>query len=173
VAGGQTGLAAGLIFRAVRLGLKVARWNKGFLVGSVGFVVHESGAVLMACHRFRRVPWGPPGGLLERGEQPVGALVRELREELLWETEEKDWVLLDVRAANGFPLVEVAYVFHSVWAPHAPNFVLPGPVSSEVRALSWHWPRGTPVGQQGLDAETQILDRHRQLSLLALRHFGL
>ena len=52
------------------------------LVGVTGFVFNPQGEVLLLHHVFRRHwPWGPPGGWLQHGEDPVQALRRELREE--------------------------------------------------------------------------------------------
>ena len=53
-----------------------------FLAGVTGFVFNPQGEVLLLHHVFRRrCPWGPPGGWLQQGEDPVQALRRELREE--------------------------------------------------------------------------------------------
>ena len=53
-----------------------------FLAGVTGFVFNPQGQVLLLHHVFRtRCPWGPPGGWLQHGEDPVHALRRELREE--------------------------------------------------------------------------------------------
>ena len=53
-----------------------------FLVGVTGYVFNPQGQVLLLHHVFRRrYPWGPPGGWLQHGEDPVHALRRELREE--------------------------------------------------------------------------------------------
>lgn len=156
----------------MRFGHRLLRWRKGFLVGSVGFVVHESSAVLVACHRYRRIPWGPPGGLLERGEQPVGALVRELKEELDWSTSVEDWMLLDVCAAPVFPLVEVAFVHRTLWASTTPDLPLPDP-SPEIKALCWFWPEATRTERTGSPEGVVLLERHKELAVLALRHFGL
>lgn len=50
-----------------------------FVVGAMGVVVVD-GEVLLARQSYRR-GWGVPGGLLDRGEAPEAAVVRELREE--------------------------------------------------------------------------------------------
>lgn len=53
-----------------------------FLVGVTGFVFNSQGQMLLLHHVFRhRFPWGPPGGWLKNGEDPIKALVRELYEE--------------------------------------------------------------------------------------------
>jgi 8-oxo-dGTP pyrophosphatase MutT (NUDIX family) len=52
-------------------------------VGVMAAVFNDSGRVLMVKHVFRPdYPWGLPGGWIERGENPVLAIQRELKEEL-------------------------------------------------------------------------------------------
>jgi 8-oxo-dGTP diphosphatase len=50
--------------------------------GVAAVTCDEQGRILVARHVYRRQPWSMPGGLVGRGEQPVDALVREMREEL-------------------------------------------------------------------------------------------
>jgi 8-oxo-dGTP pyrophosphatase MutT (NUDIX family) len=52
-----------------------------FTVGSMCFIERSDGTLLLVEHLYRR-RWGVPGGLLERGETPAGAAVREVREEV-------------------------------------------------------------------------------------------
>lgn len=52
----------------------------GYTVGAAGVVEHE-GEVLLVRLAYRG-GWGLPGGLLERGEQPAAAVVREIAEEV-------------------------------------------------------------------------------------------
>ena len=53
-----------------------------FLVGVVGVVINQSKQILLLKHTYRhKYPWGLPGGWLERGEQPMQALQREIMEE--------------------------------------------------------------------------------------------
>ncbi|MFN8474352.1 MAG: NUDIX hydrolase [Anaerolineae bacterium] len=53
-----------------------------FRVGATAFVFDPDGRVLLLHHVYRLTyQWGPPGGWLTRGEDPVVALRRELREE--------------------------------------------------------------------------------------------
>jgi 8-oxo-dGTP diphosphatase len=49
-------------------------------VGSMGVVEHD-GKVLLVRHAYRG-GWGLPGGLIQRGEQPAAAVVREVAEEV-------------------------------------------------------------------------------------------
>ena len=51
-----------------------------YSVGAMGVVVVD-GEVLLVRQSYRN-GWGVPGGLLDRGERPEAAVVRELREEV-------------------------------------------------------------------------------------------
>ena len=54
-----------------------------FTVTAGAIIFNDRGHVLLLKHRFRAGSgWGLPGGFLERGEQPLDALKRELREEI-------------------------------------------------------------------------------------------
>jgi ADP-ribose pyrophosphatase YjhB (NUDIX family) len=55
--------------------------NDRFLLGVVGVIRDEQGRVLLFHHPYRRRPWGMPGGWMGRGESPLQALEREVREE--------------------------------------------------------------------------------------------
>ena len=60
-----------------------------FTVTAGAIIFNQAGEILILKHRFRAGSgWGLPGGFLERGEQPVDALRRELREELALEIED-------------------------------------------------------------------------------------
>jgi len=67
---------------------RVRRWGvwvvePRFMVTVGAIVLDEGGRVLLLQHEFRTGSgWGIPGGFLERGEQPLEALRRELREEI-------------------------------------------------------------------------------------------
>ena len=53
-----------------------------FLVGVVGVVLNDAGQILLLKHTYRdKYPWGLPSGWLKRGEQPMDALKREIKEE--------------------------------------------------------------------------------------------
>lgn len=51
-------------------------------VGACALVQDAHGLLLLARHTYRKRPWGLPGGLIGRDEQPHVALARELQEEL-------------------------------------------------------------------------------------------
>ena len=67
---------------------RVRRWGvwlaePRFMVTVGAVVLDEGGRVLLLQHEFRTGSgWGIPGGFMERGEQPLEALRRELREEI-------------------------------------------------------------------------------------------
>lgn len=75
--------------RRYRLWGRLPRWLRRRIVGIVApsytvganAVVHHDGAVLLVRQAYRR-GWGLPGGLLQRGEQPAAAVVREVAEEV-------------------------------------------------------------------------------------------
>jgi ADP-ribose pyrophosphatase YjhB (NUDIX family) len=52
----------------------------GHTVGALCFLEREDGRVLVLC-QYHRDGWTLPGGLLNRGEDPARAVVREVREE--------------------------------------------------------------------------------------------
>ena len=54
-----------------------------FTMGVVGVLFNAEGRVLLVEHVFHPyLPWGLPGGWVERNERPGESLLRELREEL-------------------------------------------------------------------------------------------
>jgi 8-oxo-dGTP diphosphatase len=54
--------------------------SPSFTVGAMVFVERDDGAMLFVRHTYRE-RWGVPGGLLEKGEEPRDAAVREVYEE--------------------------------------------------------------------------------------------
>jgi 8-oxo-dGTP diphosphatase len=52
-----------------------------FTIGVVGLVTVDGSQLLLVRPSYRK-GWVPPGGFLDRGEQPIAGLERELREEL-------------------------------------------------------------------------------------------
>jgi mutator protein MutT len=69
-----------------------------FTVTAGAVIFNDRRQVLLLKHRFRTGSgWGLPGGFLERGEQPIEALRRELREEIGLEVDD-----VEVFAARSF-----------------------------------------------------------------------
>ena len=73
---------------------RMRRWSMRlthtrFTVTAGALIFNDEGEVLLLKHRFRAGSgWGLPGGFLEKGEQPLDALRRELREEIGLEVED-------------------------------------------------------------------------------------
>ena len=69
-----------------------------FTVTAGAVIFNDKGEVLLLKHRFRAGSgWGLPGGFMEKGEQPIDALRRELREEIDLEVDD-----VEVFAARSF-----------------------------------------------------------------------
>jgi len=69
-----------------------------FTVTAGAVIFNDKGEVLLLKHRFRAGSgWGLPGGFMEKNEQPIDALRRELREEIALEVDD-----VEVFAARSF-----------------------------------------------------------------------
>jgi mutator protein MutT len=85
------------------LPVRMRRWSMRlthtrFTVTAGAIIFNDQKQVLLLKHRFRAGSgWGLPGGFLERGEQPIDAMRRELREEIGLEVED-----VEVFAARSF-----------------------------------------------------------------------
>ena len=115
-----------------------------FTVSVTGIVTNDRGEVLLLDHLLRpKSGWGPPGGFLERGEQPETALKREIKEETTLEL--KDIRL--VRARTFKRHVEIVFTARAVGEARA--------VSREIRALRWFMIDEMP-GEMSLDLQFVI-----------------
>lgn len=68
-------LPVGVLSRLARL------TSPSYRVGAAAALLNDDGELLLVRHTYR-YGWGLPGGSLARGENPAGAIARELNEEL-------------------------------------------------------------------------------------------
>jgi 8-oxo-dGTP diphosphatase len=96
-----------------RLPARMRRWtmrlaNARFTVTAGAVIFNDQKQVLLLKHRFRTGSgWGLPGGFLEKGEQPIDALRRELCEEIGLEVEDVE--VFAVRSFKKPQQVEVLF----------------------------------------------------------------
>jgi 8-oxo-dGTP diphosphatase len=115
-----------------------------FTVTAGAIIFNDQKQVLLLKHRFRAGSgWGLPGGFLERGEQPIEALRRELREEIGLEVED-----VEVFAARSFKKPKQVEVLFRARAN-----VNVKPLTMEVERAEWFsldsLPEGLPRDQRG------------------------
>jgi len=141
----MTGRATGggLRRRAQRIGLLAYRllplpWRRlavrvvcpTYTAGSLVVIEDAGGSVLLIRHTYRK-DWGLPGGLLDRGERPDAAAVREVREEVGLDVE-----LAGVPAVVMDPLLRrIDFVYRARLHGCGPVPVVP--CSPELAAAAW------------------------------------
>src|SRR5215212_11975083 len=98
-----------------KLPVRMRRWTMRlthtcFTVTAGAVIFNDRREVLLLKHRFRAGSgWGLPGGFMEKGEQPIDALRRELREEIGMEVDD-----VKVFAARSFKRPkQVEVLFHA------------------------------------------------------------
>ena len=93
-------------------------------LGAAAIILNGSGQVLLVKHTYGRLNWELPGGMVERGEGPEAAVLREVREE----------TGLDVELKNlaGYYYEPAEDRFHFVFRCETSGVVLPMPSSSEI-----------------------------------------
>mgnify|MGYP000962871050 CR=1 FL=1 len=109
-----------------------------YTAGAMCFVERPDGALLLVEHTYRR-RWGVPGGLMEKGEAPEDAAVREAREEV-----GLDIVLVGEPAVvvDAVPR-RIDVVFRARLASGAdPDRARP--TSPEIRSVAWFPPSDLP-----------------------------
>lgn len=112
-----------------------------FTVGATCVIERDDGAILLV-RQVYRARWGLPGGLLERREAPVDAVVREVEEEVGLHVQVlgEPAVVVDAVARR----VDVVYRAKPV-GPQPDELVPRSPEISEVR---WHQPDALPELQE-------------------------
>ena len=115
-----------------------------FTVTAGAIIFNDQKQVLLLKHRFRAGSgWGLPGGFLERGEQPIEALRRDLREEIGLEVEDVE--VFEARSFKKPKQVEVLF--------RARANADVKPLTMEVERAEWFpldsIPEGLPRDQRG------------------------
>jgi 8-oxo-dGTP diphosphatase len=116
-----------------------------FTVTAGALIFNDTGQLLLLKHRFRAGSgWGLPGGFLEKGEQPLEALKRELREEIGLDVES-----VEIFAARSFKKPQQVEVLFRCRANTDPK-----PRTMEVERAGWFsldaLPEGLPSDQRQL-----------------------
>lgn len=129
-------------------------------VGAAAVVRDEAGAMLLVRQSYRS-GWGLPGGLLVRGEHPVDAVVREVREEvgLVIEVTSEPAVVVDP------PTRRVDVVFAA--RPRSSAAAPARPVSVEIAEVGWFLPGSLPVLQPEAAGAIAALARWEQAAQAA------
>jgi 8-oxo-dGTP diphosphatase len=128
-------------FRRLPVGARrrlVRTFAPSFTVGAMAFIERPDGAILLV-HQVYRRRWGAPGGLLERGEDPAEAAVREVREEV-----GLDVVLVGEPAVVVDPVPQrIDIVFRAKVAPGT-DPATARPRSPEISVVEWFPPSELP-----------------------------
>lgn len=120
-----------------------------FLVGVSAVCLNGQNQMLVLHHHFHNEhPWGFPGGWVDRGEAPLQAIVREIREEtgleatvegLLTVMGDGEWVdiVYLCRVSDGEPAIQRGEALGYRWvdpAHHGLNLVFPQGKAAELAA---------------------------------------
>lgn len=99
-----------------------------FSAGVVAVIFDQNDQVLLVEHVFHPyVPWGLPGGWVDRRENPNEAIKRELREELELDTEVGPVLLVEVDLGNHLDFAYLCYAQNQV-----------GKLSKELLDYAWY-----------------------------------
>ncbi|NDJ53958.1 MAG: NUDIX hydrolase [Chloroflexi bacterium] len=97
-----------ILGKMLRFSLHLTRPH--FSAGVVGVVLNGEGRLLLVKHAFHiERPWGLPGGWVDRGEDPVESLQRELIEEVGVKVDVVSPLLIQ-RAPGLAPHLDIAYL---------------------------------------------------------------
>ncbi len=132
------------------------RWRKSPIAGVSVIVTNLTGDVLLLKHSYGPDVWGLPGGGLGRGEDPVDAARREVREELGMDLTRIEPIGTLEEVLSGSP--HTAHIFTAVCdrqpqpdqrevieARFFPSHSLPEPLGRHTRTRIAVW-RGRGVG---------------------------
>jgi ADP-ribose pyrophosphatase YjhB (NUDIX family) len=112
-------------------------WRLGqakFSAGVVGVVFDDQDRVLLVEHVFHPyVPWGLPGGWVDRRESPADAIQRELKEELRLDAQVISILLIDLYEGNHLDFAYLCRVDGQV-----------GQLSRELLNYGWYDPNDLP-----------------------------
>lgn len=114
----------------------VRRLTPSYTVGAICVVEREDGAILLVRQVYRR-HWGLPGGLLQRGEAPADAALREVAEEVGVTVE----LLGEPAAVVDAAARRVDVVYRARLAEGAEEL---GPTSPEISEVAWRRPDDLP-----------------------------
>jgi len=116
-----------------------ATWRLGrprYTVGAVGVVINPADEVLLVEHVFHPlVPWGLPGGWVDRSEALATAVVRELEEELQLSVSVETVIHIEIPPRRGYH-IDIAYLCNT-------DDVV-GKISHELLAYRWVKPEALP-----------------------------
>lgn len=140
-------------------------------VGAVAAIFNDAGQVLMVEHTFRPDhPWGLPGGWVERGENPVQAIQREIQEELKLSIVVKKLLFCDTQGAEDEVTTPLSLGLAYYCRLESGSQLLPSTNSYEVLAVAWvspadiEWPlarlqqKAIIMGKAEFDREQQHLN---------------
>jgi 8-oxo-dGTP diphosphatase len=99
--------------------------------GAAAFIFDERGRILLVRENYDRRRYGPPGGRVEHGEDPLDAVVREAREEVGIEVAVEHLIGV-YRLETGFG----AYAFRCRIVAGVPS--VPAGADGEIAEVGWH-----------------------------------
>jgi len=91
-------------------------WRLGrprYTVGAVGVVINDAEEVLIVEHVFHpEIPWGLPGGWVDRSESLATSVVREFEEELQLPISVETVIHVEIPPHRGYH-IDIAYLCHA------------------------------------------------------------
>ena len=106
---------------------------------AAAFIPDDDGRVLFIRENYDRRRYGPPGGLVEPGESPSEAVIREVYEETTLEVEVQH--LIGVYFFPDVPVPFLAFAFRCKVVDGKPTV----PSTGEIAAIDWFDPARLPA----------------------------